>query len=160
MACSPWSSIRTRWSLRLLTALRHVKRFTSQARRQPYSARSTEATTFSPPRAPSFHASLVVAAIPRRRKKTQMASQLQRTIRTGHPMLPARALRTLQRNLGKRKRILYRRFLVSLGVRRRNPTRPSLSRRREIRHDQSQIGVSSSRSPLQSFDSLRRSVVH
>src|SRR5438552_14993129 len=159
MACSPWSSIRTRWSLRLLTALRHVKRFTSQDRRQPYSARSTEATTFSLRRAPSSHASLV-AAIPRRRKKTQMASRLQPTIRTGHPMLPARALRTPQRNLGKRKRILYRRYLVSLGVRRRNPTRLSLSRRREIRHDQSQIGVSSSRSPLQSFDSLRRSVVH
>src|SRR5438477_12609804 len=33
-----------------------------------------------------------------------------------------------------RKRTLCRKYLVSLGVRRKNPTRQSPSRRREIRH--------------------------
>src|SRR5713226_9173096 len=74
-----------------------------------------------------------------------MDSRSHRMIPTGRPMRPARARSILRR---KRKRILYRRFLVSLGVRRRNPTRPSPSRRREIRHDQDQNGVSSNRSPL------------
>ena len=43
---------------------------------------------------------------------------------------------------GKRKRTLYRRFLVSLGARRRIPTRPSLRRRRETPHDQLSCGSS------------------
>src|SRR2546427_6339950 len=57
-----------------------------------------------------------------------------------------------------RKRILYRRYLVSLEVRRRNPTRLSRSRRRETRHEQHSGGVSSKRSPSDSFDPLRRTI--
>ena len=47
----------------------------------------------------------------------------------------------------KRKRTLYRKFLVSLGARRRTPTRPSLRRRRETPHDEVSCGSFSKHSP-------------
>src|SRR5258708_32287678 len=78
---------------------------------------------------------------PRNRKRMQTASRSSLTIRTGRPMRPARAPPTRRRNPAKRKRILYRRFLVSLGERSRNPTRPSLSRRKELHPDPNQRHV-------------------
>src|ERR1700730_8896091 len=57
---------------------------------------------------------------------------------------------------GKRKRVLYRRFLVSLEARRRIPTRPSLRRRRETPHDEVSCGSSSKFSPSKLQYSLRR----
>ena len=47
----------------------------------------------------------------------------------------------------KRKRTLCRKFLVSLGARRRTPTRPSLRRRRETPHDEVSCGSFSKHSP-------------
>src|SRR6202035_476782 len=58
----------------------------------------------------------------------------------------------------KRKRVLYRRFLVSLGARRRIPTRPSLRRRRETPHDEVSCGSSSKLSPSKFQHTLRRTI--
>src|SRR6266481_4611882 len=57
--------------------------------------------------------------------------------------------------LHKRKRTLYRRFLVSLEVRRRTPTSRN-RRRRESRHDALWDGGSSSTHPRKPQHSLRR----
>ena len=54
----------------------------------------------------------------------------------------------------KRKRTLYRKFLVSLGARRRTPTRPSLRRRRETPHDEVSCGSFSKYSPSGYFQYL------
>src|SRR5580700_2380004 len=79
-------------------------------------------------------------------------------IRTGHPMRPVRVLLPPTPPRRKRKRTLYRRFLVSLGARRRTPTRLSLKRtshrrRRETRHDSVTSGGSNQYSPSKSVDS-------
>src|SRR5207302_8129306 len=121
---------------------------------RPYTARSMGAITCSLRRVPSSPESL--GASPKRRKRMPMVSQSPPMIPIGRPRQPAKPLLILQRNPAKRKRILYIRFLVSLGVRRRTPTRLSLSRRREIRHDQHSNGVSSNRSPLHAFHVLCR----
>src|SRR5580692_680857 len=90
------------------------------------------------------------------------ATRSPRMTPTGRPMPPARGpLVILPLHRAKRKRTLYRRFLVSLGVRRRTPTRLSLNqirlrRRRETRHDSGKSGVSSQYSLLDSFDSRCR----
>src|SRR5580700_4205714 len=80
---------------------------------------------------------------------------------TAHPMRPARVLLIPTPPLPKRKRTLCRRFLVSLGARRRTPTRLSLKRishrrRRETRHDSVTSGGSSQYSPSKSVDSRIR----
>src|SRR4029077_17276256 len=77
--------------------------------------------------------------------------------RTGRRTRRGRALLTPTPN-PRKKRTPCRRYLVSLEIRRRTPTRLSRSRRREIRHEQESDGVSSRCSPPRSFDTLRRSV--
>src|SRR5216684_993499 len=133
-ASNPCSSIRIPCSLRRLTVPRLARKSMLPARRRPCFARSTGATTFSVP--PVQCSPVSLEGSPKRRKWMQMDSRSHRMIQTGRPTRPARDQSILRR---KRKRALYRRFLVSLGVRRRNPTRPSLSRRREIRHDQDNL---------------------
>src|ERR1700675_1281870 len=76
-------------------------------------------------------------------------------------MRPAKVSLTQTPPLPKRKRTLYRKFLVSLGARRRTPTRLNLKRishrrRRETRHDSVTSGVSSQYSPSKSVDSRNR----
>src|ERR1700676_4463485 len=77
-------------------------------------------------------------------------------------MRPAKVCLTQTPPLPKRKRTLYRKFLVSLGARRRTPTRLNLKRishrrRRETRHDSVTSGGSSQYSPSKSVDSRNRS---
>src|ERR1700719_3729989 len=74
----------------------------------------------------------------------------------GPPMRTGRRVPRGRR--GKRKRVLYRRFLVSLGARRRIPTRPSLRRRRETPHDKVSCGSSSKLSPSKFQHTLRRTI--
>src|SRR5215470_15238070 len=75
-----------------------------------------------------------------------------------------KTLLTLPPNPRTRKRTLYRKYLVSLEVRRRTPTRlknprrPSRRRRRETRHDPYPGGDSSKHSPPRSLVARRRSI--
>jgi len=68
-----------------------------------------------------------LGASPKRPKLMQMASRSHPMIPTGRPNCdwPGPG-RSFAQSGEKKKKILYRRFLVSLGVRRRNPTRLSL----------------------------------
>jgi len=118
MACNPYSSIRIPSSLRRPTA-HHRKRSmcrlcTDRVLRGPRGPQP-----FNYHGAPSSPASL--GRSPKRPKRMQMAIQSHRMIPTGRPMRPARARPILRRNPAKRKRILCRRFLVSLGVKKKEP---------------------------------------
>src|SRR5712691_4579008 len=159
MGCSPCLSTRIRCSWRRPTALQPARRFTSRARHRRNTARSTEVTTCLRLRA-LFSPTSLAEGSPRRRKPMPVGSRSFLMIRIDRLVRRVRAKSPpiLRHKPAKRKRILYRRYFVSLEVRRRNPTRLSRSRRRETRHEQDSGGVSSKRSPSDSFDPLRRTI--
>src|SRR6266699_534995 len=159
MGCSPCLSTRIRCSWQRPTAPQPARRFTSRARHRRNTARYTEATTCLHPRG-LFSPISLAGGSPRHRKPMPTGSRSGSMIRIDRlvPRVRAKSQPILRHKPAKRKRILYRRYLVSLEVRRRNPTRLSRSRRRETHHEQDSGGVSGKRSPSDSFDPLRRTI--
>src|SRR6266568_4362867 len=159
MGCSPCLSTRIRCSWRRPTAPQPARRFTSRARHRRNTARSTEVTTCLPPPGP-FSPTSLAGGSPRHRKQMPTGSRSGSMIRIDRLVrrVKAKSRPILQHKPAKRKRIPYRRYLVSLEVRRRNPTRLSRSRRRETRHEQDSDGGSIKHSSPDSFNTLRRTI--
>src|SRR6266567_9047658 len=159
MGCCPCLSTRLCCSLQRPTAPQPAKRCTARTRHRRNTARYTEATTCLHPRG-LFSPTSLAGGSPRHRKPMPTGSRSGSMIRIDRlvPRVRAKSQPILRHKPAKRKRILYRRYLVSLEVRRRNPTRLSRSRRRETRHEQDSGGVSSKHSSPDSFNTLRRTI--